>query len=117
MQTLLLKKTQNGGSLYILVSGLQSMAVFIKILGAPTARIWAIWCANEKKSWVRMCHTLQSGLVLLKKDDISKLIKDSDAENTKRQRKYAVFRMYLKTYDISCIINSSAKSNSLFGIV
>ena len=40
--TTLKKKTQNGGSLYI--------------------------------------------LVLVKKDDISKLIKDSDAENTKRQR-------------------------------
>ena len=50
--TTLQKKTQNGGSLYI--------------------------------------------LVLVKKDDISKLIKDSDAENTKRQRKYAVSRMYLK---------------------
>ena len=97
----------------------------------PVCRVWQFssrswvrqrpefgpWCANEKKSWVRMCHTLQSGLVLVKKDDISKLIKDSDAENTKRQRKYAVSRMYLKTYDISCIINSSAKSNSLFGIV
>ena len=39
-------------------------------------------------------------LVLVKKDDISKLVKDSDAENTKRQRKYAVSRMYLKNYDI-----------------
>ena len=73
MQALLLKETQNGGSLCI--------------------------------------------LVLVKKDDISKLIKDSDAENTKRQRKYAVSRMYLKNYDISCSINSSAKSNSLFGII
>ena len=56
-------------------------------------------------------------LVLVKKDDISKLIEDSDAENTKRQRKYAVSRMYLKNYDISCLINSSAKRNSLFGII
>ena len=56
-------------------------------------------------------------LVLVKKDDISKLIEDSDAENIKRQRKYAVSRMYLKNYDISCLINSSAKSNSLFGII
>ena len=55
-------------------------------------------------------------LVLVKKYDISKPIKDSDAENTKRQRKYAVSRMYLKHYDISCLINSSA-SNSLFGII
>ena len=55
-------------------------------------------------------------LVLVKKY-ISKPIKDSDAENTKRQRKYAVSRMYLKHYDISCLINSSAKSNSLFGII
>ena len=38
----------------------------------------------------------------------------SDAENTKKQRKYAVSRMYLKNYDISCLINSFAKSNSLF---
>ena len=53
-------------------------------------------------------------LVLVKKYDISKPIKDSDAENTKRQRKYAVSRMYLKHYDISCLINSSAKSNSVF---
>ena len=56
-------------------------------------------------------------LVLVKKDYISKLVKDSDAENTKRQRKYAVSRMYLKNYDISCSMNSSAKSNSLFGII
>ena len=116
MQALLFKKTQNGGSLYILVSGLQSMAVFIKILGAPTARIWAM-VRQRKEILGAQCHTLQSGLVLVKKDDIYKLIKDSDAENTKRQRKYAVSRMYLKTYDISCIINSSAKGNSLFRIV
>ena len=32
----------------------------------------------------------------------------------KKQRKYAVSRMYLKNYDISCLINSLAKSNSLF---
>ena len=70
MQAQLLKKTQNGGSLYI--------------------------------------------LVLVKENDISELIEDSDAENTKRQRKYAVSRVYLKNYDISCLINSSAKSNSLF---
>ena len=44
-------------------------------------------------------------LVLVKKDDISKFVKDSDAESTKRQRKYAVSRMYLKNYDISCLIN------------
>ena len=56
-------------------------------------------------------------LVSVKKYDISKPIKDSDAENTKRQRKYAVSRMYLKYYDISCLINSSAKRNSLFGII
>ena len=68
MQALLLKKTQNDGSLYV--------------------------------------------LVLVKKNDISKLTEDSDVENTKRQRKYAVSRMYLKKYDISCLINSSARSNS-----
>ena len=34
-----------------------------------------------------------------------------------RQRKYAVSRMYLKHYDISCLINGSAKSNSLFGMI
>ena len=33
---------------------------------------------------------------------ISELIEDSGAENTKRKRKYAVSRMYLKNYDISC---------------
>ena len=44
------------------------------------------------------------------KSDISELIEDSDAENTKRRRKYTVSRMYLKSYDISCLINSSAKS-------
>ena len=49
-------------------------------------------------------------LFLVKKDDISKLVKDSDAENTKRQRKYAVSRMYLKNYDISCSMNSSGKA-------
>ena len=48
------------------------------------------------------------------KNDISGLIEDSDAENIKKQRKYAVSRMYLKIYDISCLINSFAKSNSLF---
>ena len=70
--TTLQKKTQNGGSLYI--------------------------------------------LVLVKKEDISKLIKDSDAENTKGQKKYAVSRMYLKNYDISCLVNSSTKSDSLYYI-
>ena len=50
-----------------------------------------------------------------KKNDISELIENSDAENTKKQRKYAVSRMYLKNYGhISCLINSFAKSNSLF---
>ena len=34
--------------------------------------------------------------------------------NYKRQRKYAVSRIHLKNYDISCLTNSSAKSNSLF---
>ena len=52
--------------------------------------------------------------VLVKKNDISELIEDSDAENTKNKKKYAVSRMYLKNYDISCLINSFAKSNSLF---
>ena len=56
-------------------------------------------------------------LVLVKSGDISKLIKDSNAENTKRQRKYAVSRMYLKNYDISCLVNSSTKSDSLFSII
>ena len=41
-------------------------------------------------------------LVLVKKYHISELIEDSDAENTKRQRKYAVSCMYLKYYDLSC---------------
>ena len=53
-------------------------------------------------------------LVLVKKYHISELIEDSDAENTKRQKKYAVSRMYLKHYDLSCLLNSFAKSNSLF---
>ena len=53
-------------------------------------------------------------MVLVKKNNISELIEDSDVENTKRQRNYAVSRMYLKNYDISCLINSSAKSNGLF---
>ena len=46
------------------------------------------------------------------KSDIFERIEDSDAENTKRR--YAVSRMYLKNYDISCLINGSVKSNSLF---
>ena len=53
-------------------------------------------------------------LILVEKNNISGLFEDSDAENTKKQRKYAVSHMYLKNYDISCLINSSAKSNSLF---
>ena len=54
-------------------------------------------------------------LVLVKKPDIFKIIEDSYAENTKRQRKYAISCMYLENDDISCLINSSiAKSNSLF---
>ena len=48
------------------------------------------------------------------KNDIFELIEDSDAENTKRQMKYAVSCMYLKSYDISSLINCSVKSNSLF---
>ena len=46
-------------------------------------------------------------------NDISELVEASDAETTKRQ-KYAVSRMHLKNYDISCLANSCAKSNSLF---
>ena len=53
-------------------------------------------------------------LFWLKKNDISELIEDSDAENKKKQRKYAVSRTYFKNYDISCLINSFGKSNSLF---
>ena len=49
----------------------------------------------------------------MEKKVISERIEDSNAENTKRQTTYAVSRMYLKKYDISCLINSSAKSNSL----
>ena len=44
----------------------------------------------------------------------SEVIEDFDAENTKRQIKYAVFRMYLKNYDMSCLINCSVKSKSLY---
>ena len=54
-------------------------------------------------------------LVLVKKKpEISEPIANSDVENRKRQTKYAVSRMYLKNYNISCQINSSAKSNSVF---
>ena len=49
-----------------------------------------------------------------KQNDIFEFIEDCDAENTKRQIKYVVSRMYLKNYDISCSINCSVKSNSLF---
>ena len=70
---------------------------------------------NKKK--LKMAGACVYILALVEKYDISKPIKDSDAENTKRQRKYAVSRMYLKHYDISCLISSSAKSNSLFGII
>ena len=50
------------------------------------------------------------------KNDIFELIEDSHAENTKRQIRYAVSRLYLKNYDIlSCLMNCSVKSNySLF---
>ena len=58
-------------------------------------------------------------LVLVKKTpDISELIEDSDAENTKRQIKYVVSRMYLKKYDISCLIIKTVlrKAITYFGI-
>ena len=64
---------------------------------------------KKTPKWQELVYTCFSQI-----NDISELIEDSDAENTKRQRKYAVSRMYLKNYDISCLINSSAKSNSLF---
>ena len=67
---------------------------------------------KNNSKWREFVYTCFS-----EKDDISKFIADSDAENTKRQRKYAVSRMYLNNFDISCLINSSAKSNSLFGII
>ena len=38
----------------------------------------------------------------------------TDTENTKRQNKKRRFSYVFKTYDISCLINSFAKSNSLF---
>ena len=65
------KKTQNGGSLHILV------------LVKKERHFWTYW---EFWRW----------------------------KHKKKQRKYAVSRMYLKNYDISCLINSFAKSNSLF---
>ena len=69
MQALLIKKkTQNGGSLYI--------------------------------------------LVLVKKYDIFELIEDYDAENTKRQREYAVSRVHLKNYDVSSLMNSNNNNNN-----
>ena len=53
-------------------------------------------------------------LVLVKKkNDISEL-RILTLKTQKKQRKYAFSRMYLKNYDISCLINSFAKSNSLF---
>ena len=69
--TTLQKKTQNGGSLHILV------------LVKKERHFWTYW---EFWRW----------------------------KHKKKQRKYAVSRMYLKNYDISCLINSLAKSNSLF---
>ena len=44
----------------------------------------------------RSLYTLIKHFVLVKKNDISKLIEDSDGENAEIQRKYAVSRMYLK---------------------
>ena len=65
---------------------------------------------KKNSKWRELVYTCFGG----KKNDISGLIEDSDAENTKKQRKYAVSRMYLNNYDISCLINSFTKSNSLF---
>ena len=46
------------------------------------------------------------------RNNIFELFEESDAENTKRQIKYAVARMYLKNYDISCLKgNSSPETN------
>ena len=65
---------------------------------------------KENSKWRELVYTCFGE----KPPDISGFIEDSDAENTKKQRKYAVSRMYLKINDTSCLINSFAKSNSLF---
>ena len=51
----------------------------------------------KKQNGGRLCIR-----VLVKNPEISEPIADSDAENRKRQTKYAVSRMYLKNYKISC---------------
>ena len=68
---------------------------------------------KKTSKWQELIYTCFGG-----KNDISEPIQDSDAQNTKRQRKYAVSRMYFKNYDISCLINTPAKSNiACFGII
>ena len=47
---------------------------------------------KKKSKWRELVYTCFGG----KKPDISGLFEDPDAENTKRQREYAVSRMYLK---------------------
>ena len=49
-----------------------------------------------------MCY-IYKPFVLVKKTDISELIEDFDAENTKIQVKCTVSRMYSKNYDISSV--------------
>ena len=51
---------------------------------------------KKKSKWWELVYTCFGE----KKNDISELIEDSDAENTKRQRKHAFSRMYLKNYDM-----------------
>ena len=60
---------------------------------------------KKNSKWQELVYTCFNE----KKNDISKLIEDTDAEDTKRQN--SVSCTCLKKYDISCLMNNSAKSN------
>ena len=59
--------------------------------------------------------SLYTPVLVRKKTTFLNLLRILTLKTQKKQRKYAVSRMYLKNYDhISCLINSFAKSNSQF---
>ena len=56
-----------------------------------------------RQNRLKMAETCDNPFALVNEDNISERMAFFNAENTKGQIGYAVSRMYLKNYDISCL--------------
>ena len=68
------------------------------------------YSSKKNSKWRELVYTCFGE----KRTTFLNLLRILTLKTQKKQRKYAVSRMYLKNYDISCLINSFAKTNSLF---